>query len=266
MTPPIPHLTDTESVRAEAAAQYGDLSDAAALVQQWAAGLDPNVEATALKKVNVAETERLREELYEGGDDTTVHQKLTDYLGEDHGIVKVLDVAVRGHALSVVGVTASGAPVKVVVPYTDKFESVGLSAAAKAERAHAQAEGSKVALGAEMRAEIARQVAAATEQIRAEAAREYAEKASKIEEARDETLSDVAAGAENVEEAGATTTSKGLDGGGSADSGSDGVEFPRTHDALNALGKKGKVEFASDDKIDDKIAKLKAAGVSPPSK
>lgn len=269
MRPRIPHLTDTESVRAEAAGQYGELSDASALVQQWAAGIDPNVEATALKKVNVEETERLREELFEAdGEDTVVHQKLADYLGDDHGIVKVLDVAVRGHALSVVGLTATGAPVKVVVPYTDKFESIGLSPAEQAERAHAMAEGSKVSLGAEMRAEVARQVAAATAEIEANLAKKYEAKAAEVDAIRNDAL----ANAEGVEEAGATTTSRGLDGGTKAadDEGSEGSEddsgFPRSHDELDKLAKKAKVEFASRDNIDEKIVKLKAAGVTPPSK
>lgn len=243
----IPHLTDRESVRAEAAAQYGGLNDAAAMIQAWRATIDPNVEATALKKVNVEETRRLTDELFDAdGDNTSVHEKLREHLGENHGIVEVLDAAVRGNALSVVGLDATGAPKKVVVPFNSKFKSIGVSPAEAAARANAQSEAGRVLLGAEALAEIERRVAAARDEIMRDVNKLFADRSDELTERRDAALASV----EGAEPDGDEST----------------ASWPRSHDDLDKIAKDNNVTFESSDRtLDAKIAKLQAAGVQPPA-
>jgi hypothetical protein len=257
-----PHLIDTESVRSEAATQYGGLGDAAALVQAWRSTIDPNVEATMLKKVNVDETQALADELDEAeeGEKTTVHRKLEAALGPDHGIVEVLGAAVRGHGLSVVGTDARGRPVKLVVPWDDKFKSIGVSPAERAARENAKTESSLVQLGQDARAEIERRVAAARDEIMTEVSKLFAKKSAKVTEARDAALEEIAA---DDEDTGADDGDG--DGDGDGGDGTSAAGWPKQHDALDALGKEHGVEFGARDNVATKIEKIEAAGVTPPA-
>lgn len=260
----LPHLVDSESVRREAASAHGSIDDAAKMIQVHKANIDPNVEATALKKINVPETEKLKEELELEGFSETVNEKLSAALGDDHGITPV-SVAVRGQALSVVGYDEAGRPVKVVVPYTDRYVSIGLSPAEQAERENALKSG-KGALTADLKKEVAKLVGEATSALTDEISELRAKLAAK---SGGKSAGAADAGAVETATAGAVADDDaGAEGEGDAETSSEGdgtdVKWPRQHDKLDEIAKNAKVTFSPEDKtIDAKIAALEAAGVKP---
>jgi hypothetical protein len=242
-----PHLTDTESVRQEASTQYGGLNDAAALVSSHKASLDPNVEANALKKMNVAETEKVQEDL------DLAQAKVDEEHGE--GTYRVIDAVVRGHALSTIVEDAWGRPKHVTVGWTDKFRPLTRPADAAAEAANAEAEAARVSLGAEVRQAISAAVEQARTEIEAKYAKLFAEKSAEVTETRDETLSKIA------DDEGSEDDDKG---GGTESEGDDDVKYPRTQDDLDALAEKSNFEWPEGvTKVKDKQEALRKAGVKP---
>lgn len=265
--PSFPHLTDRESVRAEAEQQYGGLSDAAAFVQHHQASLDPDVEAASLRKVNEEATAEVK-------DDLSIAQDLVDesYGGDKY---RVIDAAVRGDALSVIAEDEYGRPQHLVVGYTERWRSIKPPDADA--RANALAEKAKAVLGAEAREEVERRVAEATSKIMSDVGKLVEDKLKEVEDARVAAQQDAAdepEADEDADEPESSESNRGGDGeadgsdGGDAD-GSDATEapkYPRTHDDLDALAKASKVEFADGDNVETKQEKLRAAGVAPPEK
>lgn len=261
----IPHLIESESVRAEAASQHGGLEDAAALQQSWRANLDPNVEATALKKVNVEETEKIGAELYDSEEGSgTAYDKLSEHLGtSDHGYT-IQDAAVRGHALSLVVTDSAGNPKHLVVPYTDKYKSIGMSPAERAARANAEAESGRGTLGREAMQLVDQKVAEAREQIMADAAKMFAEKLAEVEEQRAQAQEEAEQAAEDSGDQGGSSRSGRTRSGGSQSD--QAASYPRTHEGLDGLldtSGTTRPDGWDDMKVDDKVDYLRGEGVSP---
>jgi len=150
-----PHLKDQESVRAEAAEQYGGLDNAAAFVQAQKASRDPNVEAAALRRIDPEETEKVKDDL------SLAQAKIDAEYGKDS--YTVLDAAVRGDALSVVAEAPDGRTYHLVTGWTKNYKPVVTTAAQRAERVGQAAEAAKGRLGSEARAEVERLVKEATD-------------------------------------------------------------------------------------------------------
>lgn len=236
-----PHLTDTESVRQEAATQYGGLNDAAALVSSHKASLDPNVEANALKKMNVAETEKVQEDL------DLAQAKVDEEHGE--GTYRVIDAVVRGHALSTIVEDAWGRPKHITVGWTDKFRPLTRPADAAAEAANAEAEAARVHLGAEVRQAVAAEVEKARREIEAEYAAKFAKANEEVATTQSEALEAIG---END------------DANTEGDDDSADWKYPRTQDDLDALAAEHGFEWPDGvTKVADKQEALRTAGVKP---
>lgn len=194
-----PHLTEVESVRQEAAGQYGGLQDAAAFQEAHRASLSPDVEAASLRRINQGETDKVQADL------SLAQDKIDAEYGE--GAYRVLDAVVRGDALSVIAEDHYGRPQHVVVGWTNRWRSIVPDNADA--RANAEAESRRGLLGAEARAEVARQVEEARVQIMEEVSKKFAQASDKVTEARDQKLDEVAEHREQQasEESGAAASS-----------------------------------------------------------
>ena len=274
--PTFPHLTDTESVRREAEAQYGGLNDAAAFQQSWRAAQDPNVEAAALRHRNADETAKVQNDL------SLAQAKVDEVHGE--GTYTVLDAAVRGHALSCIVEDQYGRPQHLVLGWTDKWRDISPKGPDAEARVNAQSEAAKGRLGAEARAEVARMVKEATAEILAQVAEKFGGRMEEVTKIRDDALAKVTddgdgsgprqAGSPSSTEgndtsetgAGKTAGSESKTSGGGSGGSSEG-SWPRRHDDLDALADEHDVSFEDlgpRATIDEKIEKLEAAGVTPP--
>lgn len=172
-----PHLTDTQSVRQEAADQYGGLNDAAAFTAAYRASVDPNVEAAARRQINVDETAKIQEDL------GVAQSKLDEEFGD--GEFRVLDAVVRGDALSLVVEDKAGRPMHKVVGWNDRWQPLPGTAA---ETVSLQAEAARGRLGAEARAEVQRIVQQATADAVKKVTEMFASKNEEIDKTRDEAL------------------------------------------------------------------------------
>lgn len=286
-----PHLTDTESVRAEAAQQYGGLSDAAAFQMAWRADQHPDTEAAALRHRNPEATADVQNDL------SLAQEKIDEAFGADTYVV--IDAAVRGDALSAIVEDKAGRTSHKVVGWTDRWKSIAPQGDAATERANAQAEAARGRLGAEARAEVQRMVQEATAGILSRVNALLGDKSEEVQQIRDEELAKVGGDLSDDDRArinaGLPVTSAGSrdepgprtrtspsstegndtsessagatagDGDGGGSSGSEGAKWPRRHDALDEIAAANKVTFGEDDTtLDAKIAKLEAAGFTPP--
>lgn len=270
-TRPFPHLKDTDKVRAEAAEQYGGLNDAAALQQVHKARMDPSNEAAALKRINVTETEKVKEDL------DLAQAKIDDAFGG--GTFTVLDAAVRGDALSTIVEDAEGRTHHKVVGWTDRWRPTGRKDTDAAANAEAEAKASK--FGAEARAEIARQVGEATARIEAEVRGQLAAAIAKLSGSGSApepppSAPKVRSAPKAVSTPPASAPADAGDGapkvgepGESAktvvpDAKQEEVSYPGTHEGLDALAKKAGFEWPEGaSKVADKQAALAEAEIKP---
>lgn len=262
MAQSFPHLKDTESIRAEASAQYGGLSDAAALQQFHKAGRDPSVEAAALKRVNIEETAKVAADL------DLAQEKVDAAYGS--GVFRVIDAAVRGDALSVIVEDESGRTHHQVVGWNDKWRPTG----PRADTLGAGVEAAKAKLGKEAVAEIDRRVAEATAEIRAEVGKEFESAIAELHQ----ILADRAAGSSESEDGetqqrDGAATEQSPSGGNLAEEGhpekepvgnGDEGSYPHSHDDLDALAESRGFTWPDGVRnIKDKQAALQAAGITP---
>jgi hypothetical protein len=258
-----PHLTDTESVRAEAHAQYGGLQDAAAFQEAHRASLSPDVEAAALRKVNPTETQKVQDDL------GLAQSKIDAEYGD--GEYRVLDAAVRGDALSVVAEDRYGRPQHLVVGWNDRWRSIAPKDADA--RANAGAEAAKGRLGAEARAEVARQVAEATDEIMKKVSSLFADKNAEVDKVRHKQVEEAAAEKDDGEGSSGSRSSgsrkpaarrKPASRSKPASRAKSGSKLPNNHDDLDKLAAANGVSFDEDDNVKTKQDKLSKAGVKPP--
>lgn len=170
-----PHLTDTESVRREAASQHGSLTDAAAFLQAQKARQSPDVAAASLRPINDEETKKLQE------DPSQAQSKVDEAMGEGYTVIAAV---VRGNALSTIVEDQYGATSHFVTGWTDDWKSVGQGE----EQVNAEAAAAQDRLSGEVVAEIERRIEEAAAKIREEVAELYAKAQEKVNEVRQERM------------------------------------------------------------------------------
>lgn len=254
------------------------------LIQANNSGYSAALREASLTPIDEVATKKLQDAgVHKLADKTTVGGYAVSDIGEP------IVAAVRGNAI-VVGIkTPDGRIAKEVIPANDRYEAPRETPSEAAARAVAM---SNVELTAEVQS-LREELAAELTELRRERENAAGEKiaeaqasvAERVGEAQEAAAEAIEAGEESVEVREHPATRGGGDssekvggisqakadpaeggGGDGGDGDSDGgdAKFPRTHDDLDALAKKHKVEWPEGmTKVDDKIAHLTKSGVKP---